>query len=573
MQIKGITSSIKKSLIEEMNERFDVSFGGNLVPLELAKMLLHYAKITGREMSVFITRKGMILELYIGDTDSVKSQFKSIRNKKIRCIHTHPKLNSNLSDNDLAFLKSADVESIIAISDSISGQIKASSAYNEKDDIKIYSDLDLNKINDIGLFSKIDERRTERTILSEKVDEVESVILLGSDHSDLRELKQLAITAGVKVLAIMNYNYQSHKGRSFIGTGKLHEVALAIQNTDADVVIFDDELKGSQIRNIEDELKVKVLDRNMLILDIFAKRAKSKEGKLQVLLAQLKYRSTHLTGKGTELSRLGAGIGTRGPGETKLETDRRHIKNQIRNIENELSKVNKTRNMHREERYKKNLMTVALVGYTNSGKSSLLNALTSSEVYVENKLFATLDTTTRKLELPGGRDVLLSDTVGFINKLPHELIEAFKATLEEVTFADLLLLVLDAKDPNVVNHQKVTYEILEEINAFDKPVISVLNKIDLTGHDIDRRIYSYTKKKTKFSYVSAKTGEGLDVLKKMINEILFDSVRIITEIIPYKEASRAALIHNEFNVISEEYKENGIEIVYEKTKNNELSVI
>ena len=568
MEIKGEVSNIRKSLLLELENALDVQFGSDFIPEALAGLLMDFTDSTGREIIVFVSRTGMIQEAYIGTADSVAAESWKGRSKKIRCIHTHPGLSSRLSSIDRSFIRMMDVEAIIAICRHSLGNIMCSFALGLKDPPDEYTDISMGEANSMDVFLMIDENRYDKSGTIEMITDREKVILAGSDPKGLAELKNLAVTANAAVLDSMIYKETQNRSRFYIGAGKIRELSFLAQDLGADTVIFDDELKASQIRNIQEEINLKILDRTTLILDIFASRAKSREGKLQVLLAQLKYRSTHLTGKGTELSRLGGGIGTRGPGETKLETDRRHIKTQIKNLEEELEKVRKTRKIHREERQKRKLKTVALVGYTNSGKSSLLNAMTDSDAYVENKLFATLDTTTRSLQLPGGRHVLLSDTVGFINKLPHELIEAFKATLEEVKASDMLLMVLDASDSEMIEHQKVTYRILKELDMVDKPIITVLNKTDITGHEIDRRIYSFKEYKTKYVYVSALKKTGLEELKKLIDDMLFMPVEIIKEEISYQDAARASYIHENYNVISESFKEEGIVIEYEKTGHN-----
>jgi GTPase len=564
MEIKGELSNIKKSVVDEMIKCLDTAFGSEFVPMELAKILIHFTSLTGREIIVLVNRSGTVLETYIGEADSVKTAHYQTRNRKLRYIHTHPGYDSSLSEIDISFFRIKDVEAVIAISAGEKGLAEASFVYGRQDMPQELNRIPVQQANDMDIFTDIDDIKNSSGQDIQFLGGREKVILVGTDQVGLDELKNLAVTADAEICGMLHFKEIENKSRYYIGSGKIEELAAMVQKTNAESVIFDDELKGSQIRNIEGRIDVKVLDRTMLILDIFAKRAKSREGKLQVLLAQLKYKSTHLTGKGIELSRLGGGIGTSGPGETKLETDRRHIREQINNIEKELVKVKRTRGMHRGERNKRNLRTVALVGYTNSGKSSLLNTLTDSDVYVEDKLFATLDTTTRMLDLESGRHVLLSDTVGFINKLPHELIEAFKATLEEVEAADLLLIVLDSHDPNILTHQRVTFDILKEIGADKKPIVTLLNKMDLTGNGVDRRIYSFKEYKTRYIYVSALKMTGLDDIKKAVDDILFGEAETVTEMIPYANASRVSFIHDNYRVISETYDENDIKVEYEK---------
>lgn len=567
MKIQGEIEGIKRNVLESFEESLSQRFGNDFIPEVLADILLEFTKLTKKEILVYLTRNGTVLDAFAGTSESVMAGSSPHRNRKIRCIHTHPGTFSHLSQLDISFLRTGSCEAISAIAHNERNEIRGSFIYGDEEPSDVQTNVPIQSINSPEIFSRIDQAYRSTDDKLETISKVETYVLAGSDNSDLKELKSLVLTAGGKTKAVIRYNAHKNKSQYYIGEGKLKEITELIQNNQADGVIFDDELKASQIRNIEKVVNAKILDRTMLILDIFAGRAKSKEGKLQVLLAQLKYRQTHLTGKGVDLSRLGGGIGTRGPGETKLETDKRHIRTQIKNIEIELDKIRKTRNMHRQTRIKRSQKSAVLVGYTNSGKSTLLNALTDSDVYVENKLFATLDTTTRKLKLDKGRHILLSDTVGFINKLPHELIDAFKATLEEVQFADLLIMVLDSKDPNMLNHQKVTYEILKEIGASDIPIITVLNKTDLSGNDIDRRIYLYKEYKTRYAYLSALKKTGLDELIKSIDETLFKPVCMVKESIDYDDGGRISYIHDNFKVISEKYEGEKVTIEYEKTQN------
>jgi GTP-binding protein HflX len=397
----------------------------------------------------------------------------------------------------------------------------------------------------------------------------ERVLLLGvhtgradslNDTTDesMRELAELAKTAGAEIAGEVVQNKPDIESATYMGEGKLSEVKNAILELEADCVIFDDELSPVQIRNLNDILGVKVIDRSMLILDIFAMRAKSGEGKLQVELAQLKYQLPRLRGLGTVMSRTGAGIGTRGPGETKLETDRRHIRRRISALEGELSELEKHRSLLRSRRKKDGVVTAALVGYTNSGKSTLLNTLTDAGVFAEDKLFATLDPTSRGFVLEDNRKILLIDTVGFIRKLPHHLIEAFKSTLEEAVVADLLIHVIDASSPRRADQIRVVGEVLNDIGAVGKPRIAVFNKCDkldspefapksLDGYDKSVRI-------------AAKTGENIAELVGAVAELAPGKKKQIKVLIPYSEAKMVNGLHENQKVISEEYKENGIEI-------------
>jgi GTP-binding protein HflX len=374
----------------------------------------------------------------------------------------------------------------------------------------------------------------------------------------MEELKELALTAGAEVVGIMTQKRNTIDKAHYIGKGKLEELKFFVENQEVDLVIVNDELTGTQIKNIEDFLNVKVIDRTNLILDIFAKRAKSREGMLQVELAQLKYRLPRLVGLGGQLSRLGGGIGTRGPGETKLETDRRHIKNRIKAIEKKLEEIERHRSLQRERRKKNRIPVIAIVGYTNAGKSTLLNALTNAEVYVEDKLFATLDPTARRLVLPSGREVILIDTVGFIRKLPHDLVEAFKSTLEEAKYADLLLHVIDVTSPDMEEKIKVVEKVLSDLDVINTPRINVFNKIDLL--DV------VPKGNEKEIYISAKNKIGLDKLLQAIEKEIFKDVEIVNFLLPYDKTKEYNYLKEKTKVIEESYDEKGIIIKAEVQK-------
>ena len=395
--------------------------------------------------------------------------------------------------------------------------------------------------------------------LTDKISEIpEQAILVSVDTGEfdceisLDELEELSETAGAQVIARMVQKRPAPDPASYLGSGRLEELAEFCTTHTADLIIVDGEISPSQQRNIENATDVRVIDRTTLILDIFAARARSSEGKLQVELAQLKYTLPRLSGKGRELSRLGGGIGTRGPGETKLETDRRHIRGRINRLENELKELEKRRGLLRARRAKDGVETVAIVGYTNAGKSTLMNALTQAEVLVEDKLFATLDPTSRALVLPDGRRVMLIDTVGFIRRLPHNLVEAFKSTLEEAAVADVILNVCDASDPEYPNHIKVTDEILDSLGCKDKPVVYVYNKVDKIGG-----AEPFRTEKNSVS-ISALKGRGFDRLLEAIAKALPPSRIRLKMLIPYSDGSAAAALRKDGVVHFEEYRENGI---------------
>ena len=381
------------------------------------------------------------------------------------------------------------------------------------------------------------------------------VILVGIDTGEydaqqsMEELAELADTAGCEVIATAIQSRPAPESATCIGAGKLEEIAEQVKLLEADMLIFDLELTGMQMRNISDAADCKVIDRTMLILDIFAGRARTREGKIQVSLAQYKYRMTRLTGMGSALSRLGGGIGTRGPGETKLETDRRHIRSRVAQLEKELREMEQHRKFIGSRRKKDGVLTVAIVGYTNAGKSTLFNMLTDAGVLAENKLFATLDVTARALELPDGRTVLLSDTVGLIRRLPHHLVEAFRSTLEETAQADLILHVLDASEPDVQDRMRITQELLNDLGCAEIPQIHVLNKADLV--DVPKQ------SDLENVWISAKHGDVLDSLMKAIVHGLPQTAMRMKLCIPYSEGSFLQLLREEGKLFSEEYTADG----------------
>lgn len=389
----------------------------------------------------------------------------------------------------------------------------------------------------------------------------ERVVLVGVQmgEGDIREsmdeLEELAQTAGAIAVGRIIQNREAIHPGTYIGKGKIDEVKSLVLAADATGIICDDELSPAQMNNLERELDIKVMDRTLLILDIFAKRAVTSEGKIQVELAQLRYRSARLVGLRESLSRLGGGIGTRGPGEKKLETDRRLIRTRISALKEDLVQVEKHRELIRNGRKRGNVKTAAIVGYTNAGKSTLLNALTGAEVLSEDKLFATLDPTTRALTLADGQQILLTDTVGFIRKLPHHLVEAFKSTLEEAKYADYILHVVDVSNPQAEMQMHIVYETLRELEVLGKKVITLLNKQDLAPEVQIRDLQAdYTLK------ISAKTGEGLDSLKLLLEKLLAEEQIYVERLFPYQEAGKLQLIRRHGQLLSEEYTENGIAV-------------
>lgn len=391
-----------------------------------------------------------------------------------------------------------------------------------------------------------------------KDNETERALLISVDtgefkaEASIEELAQLALTAGAEVEGMMVQKRPSVSVSTFVGTGRLEEICSFCENNEIDIIIADGELTPVQVRNLEDKSGVRVIDRTTLILDIFAGRARSAEGKIQVELAQLKYSLPRLSGKGTGLSRLGGGIGTRGPGETKLETDKRHIRRRIQFLNAELDKIEKRRNAMHIRRQKNGVEAVAVVGYTNAGKSTLMNRLTQAGVLAEDKLFATLDPTARRLTLKNGREIMLIDTVGLISRLPHQLVDAFRSTLEEALWADVILNVCDASNPECSAHTAVTQNLLDSLGCAGKPIINVLNKCDLVPNILD---YDLIGKSVR---ISAKTGYGIDELLEQIEKALPQTRRRVRMLIPFDKGSIAGALRENGVVHSQEYTEKGI---------------
>ncbi|NLJ41331.1 MAG: GTPase HflX [Clostridiales bacterium] len=568
--IQGNIEGLSKTVIAELESLFDKKVPGDaFCTPELVEILCRISSMVNREISLYIGRKGNILDVSVGKLDQVSLPHMSLRRSEtrlsgIRCIHTHPGGNGMLSGVDLNALTSMRLDSIAAIGIDKGAYIDGYAAFvkplERGESTDLVGPLSIDEFCSKALMEIIYER--DKLIQHPKeietaVDERERVILVGLDTSGmgadpLEELEELAHTAGAQVLHKITQNKRTPDSATYIGKGKAEELSLLCRADDINLIIFDDELTPTQIRNLENVTGIRIIDRTALILDIFAGRAVSREGKLQVELAQLKYRLPRLTGMGIMLSRLGGGIGTRGPGETQLETDRRHIRRRIREVELELAKVGDRRQALRERREKGHIPTVALVGYTNAGKSSLLNALTGSSVFVEDKLFATLDPVSRGTVLRNGWEALLIDTVGFINKLPHDLVEAFKSTLEEAVYADLLLHVVDASSSDLMEQMTVVEDLLISLGC-EQTIITVYNKMDL----LEEHEHTLPVKKPVV-YVSAVNKTGLDGLIEAISDNLPYKRNRVELLIPYTEGKIVSQIYDEAQVINEEYREDGI---------------
>jgi GTP-binding protein HflX len=541
------------------------------VPVEIAEKLAVFTTQINREIAVYINRRGKIHSISIGDNATVslpeiEERTHSSRLSGIRCIHTHPNSNGMLSDLDLRSLLTLGLDSMIALGIKDSAVMDVYVALPTRNDSGILDSTESFgpfKIDDISLndffdsIREIDKSYTNLLYKNSESSDERAILISGDSDTSLDELEELAKTANVEVLKKVMQKNATKNSALFIGKGMAENRRLLCQSMAANVVIFDDELSGMQVRNLEEIVGVKIIDRTVLILDIFANRAGSKEGKLQVELAQLKYSLPRLMGVGASMSRLGGGIGTRGPGEKKLEVDRRNIKRRILFLETELKGVSKRRNFLREGRRKKSLPVVSLVGYTNAGKSTLLNKLSGSDVFVEDKLFATLDPTARGFKLPDGREILIIDTVGFIRKLPHELINAFKSTLEEAVYADLLLHIVDASSNEADEQIKIVNELLDSMGVLNKPIITVFNKMDLVNNKSRPTLDFYGGKPVE---ISAVTGFGIDELVSEIEELLPEDEIELNLFIPFDSAKILNYIHENSKILSKKYTEDGVEI-------------
>ena len=569
--IYGNIDGVKKSAIEELDRLYKVKCPkAEVCSIEIIEVISRVSSFIEREVSVAIDRRGNIKSIAIGDSTSVEIETLDIREKKlagVRIIHTHPNGMSNLSALDISALIKLKLDAIVAIGiyegkilDCSLGMLTVNDDkldYEEKGNIPL---KEITKIHILNKINYIDSLVKEKDIIE---DDEEKAILVGSDtRESLEELKELTKACDIPVLESVYQSRNKIDAAFYIGRGKVLEIAQLRQKLRANVVIFDDELSGSQVRNLEAAIGAKVIDRTTLILEIFARRAKSREAKIQVELAQLKYRMSRLQGLGTIMSRTGGGIGTKGPGEKKLETDRRHIKEQIYDLNDELKKIKKIRETQREKRNKESIPKVSLVGYTNAGKSTLRNALCDvaaqkevvgkEKVFEADMLFATLDVTLRKATLPNKRDFLVVDTVGFVSKLPHDLVEAFKATLEEVQYADLILHVIDATNSNYELQKSTTEKVLKELGADTKPTILVYNKIDRLELDI------YPKNHDDIVYISAKQGINMDKLIEIIQDNIMKNTYAVTLMLPYERGDIFSRLKNKYNIENFEYVESGI---------------
>ena len=577
--IKGNVDGIKDFILKELDSIYDITVTKNrVIEPEIIALIASISSRINREINVAIDRRGNIVEISIGDSSSVQLPLLNVQEKRlsgIRVIHTHPNGNPNLSSIDISALTKLKLDCIAAIGvveEKITGVVmgfcnvdgdELSHEATEIMNIPEFIDYDfLYRIEEIESILK------KRNIVE---NDDEYAILVGIDNDEsLDELAELARACNVKVVGKFFQKKSKIDPCYFIGTGKVIELARFKQIKKANLIIFDEELSGLQVKNLEEVTGCKVIDRTVLILEIFATRARTREAKIQVELAQLKYRSSRLLGFGTTMSRTGGGVGTKGPGEKKLEIDKRRIRETIHDLKQELEKIRKTRITQREKRDESGIPKISLVGYTNVGKSTLRNLLVSmytadntskkEDVFAENMLFATLDITTRAITLPDKRVASLTDTVGFVRKLPHDLVEAFKSTLEEVSFSDLIIHVVDISSDTVVEQIKAVENVLSELNALDKPTFLALNKCEMATPEQIANI------KEKFSNyqmieISAKQNYNIDKFLDMTVSLLPQTTRKCTYLIPYTDISMGAYLHRNAIIQSEDYEGEGVRIV------------
>lgn len=598
MLINGNSEGVKKVFLEELESIYKIKVPKTeICSMDIIEKMCMVSSAIEREVSVSIDRKGNVKSVAVGDSTSVELPLLDIREGRlagVRIIHTHPNGFCNLSALDLSALLKLKLDCIVAVGvyenkiiDYSLGNLRV------KDNTLLFeekSHLSFEELVSVNILEEV--RYLENLIKDNDIEEdtEEKAIVVGADtRESLEELKELAKACNIPVLDSVYQGRNKIDAAFYIGRGKVLEIASLRQTERANLIIFDDELSGSQVRNLENALGAKVIDRTTLILEIFARRARSKEAKIQVELAQLKYRKGRLQGLGTVLSRTGGGIGTKGPGEKKLETDRRHIEEAIYDLKDELKKIKKTREIQREKRNKENIPKISLVGYTNAGKSTLRNALCEVAARKENNqkenvfeadmLFATLDTTTRAITLKNKGIATLTDTVGFVRKLPHDLVEAFKSTLEEVIFSDLLCHVVDASSEDAIEQIRAVEGVLEELGAKDKDTILVLNKVDKGTEE------QLNKIKEEVSYediieISAKEGLNLDKLLELIEEKLPYKYKKAEYMIPYSKGDVVSFLHRNGRILEEEYKDEGTylvaevdEEVYNKSKEYVINIL
>lgn len=570
-KIHGNTAGVRDSLLQQMESLYTMHQPtGMFLTRELLETMAYFTGCMNREVSVYISRSGRIADVSIGDAKTVSMpDMRLVRNIDrlcgVRCIHTHPNGSGYLSEVDLGTLNSMRLDAMCAVGVREGKPTSVYAAYvGEMDEAGqrqplIYGPMAYHRLPQKALLDAIFEAddRLKGSAYDVTASRPERAILVGIESSDgydtLEELSELGKTAGVEVIGKVSQKKRGIDNATYIGSGKAEELRLMASAMEADLFIFDDELTAIQTRNLENILQTLVIDRTTLILDIFAARANTREGRIQVELAQQKYRLPRLLGGETTFTRQGAGVGMRGPGEKKLEIDRRRIRRRIYELEQELSEVEKQRTLRRTARDKQGVPLVALVGYTNAGKSTLLNALSQADVLAEDKLFATLDPVVRQVTLPKGTQILLSDTVGFINKLPTELIEAFRSTLEEVREADLILHVIDSSCPHYDVQMRVVEQVLSSLSAGNTPRLEVYNKIDKEDANPAHR--------GQYIHISAREGKYLPELLNKVEEMLCANRREVEIVIPYDRYEAMQVLRSTGHILSESHEADGTHVL------------
>lgn len=561
-EIHGNTEGIRKTVLDELSALYDVQLDpGVFMPQDLLQSLCGYSASMNRELAVYITRYGEIADVFIGRADSIDLPDLRLRRSErrlsmIRCVHTHPNAGGELSDVDISALLSMRFDAMCAVGVSSDGrptsvQCAFLDAENEGR-ARLTDVLNARRMPQEAWLAEIEQTDAAYRAAAPKLkQDRERAVLVGIEsEASLDELEELAKTAGAETVLRVLQKRPKPDTAWCVGRGKAEELSLRCQAVQADLVIFDEELSGVMQKNLEEVLRVKVIDRTALILDIFAARANTREGKLQVEMAQLKYRSQRLLGQGLVLSRLAGGIGTRGPGESKLEVNRRRIRERLTDLGRELEQIERQRGLRRQSREKSGVPIVALVGYTNAGKSTLFNRLTGAGVYVQDQLFATLDSVSRPIALPHGGKALLVDTVGFIRKLPHELVKAFRATLEEARLADVLVLVLDGADPQMESRRRTVEEVLDSLGATEAPRIDLINKCDLFASGEDRLPGAVR--------ISAATGDNVDALLSRIEDELDAGTQEAELLVPFSNYGLASRLHGMGTVLEQRHVEDGV---------------
>ena len=560
-RVHGNIEGIRRSVLEQLRNLYQYEAEDDaFLPRDLAQFLARVSGWLNREIAVYLTRDGEIVEVCVGsDSDVSLRDWRARRNplrlSGVRCIHTHPNGDGCLSDVDLSALKDFRYDAMCAVG-ALNGEptgVQAAFLTGE-DSVVTEGPVPWYRVPDRAWLEQVEEsdRLVGREAARKETPGPERAVLVGIESEEsLQELARLAETAGAAVVGSFLQKRAKPDGATLIGSGRAQQLMLDCQALEADTVIFDEELTGIMVRNLEDMLRLKVVDRTTLILDIFAQRATSSEGKLQVEMAQLQYQAARLIGQGVVLSRLAGGIGTRGPGESKLEMDRRRIRGRITELRRRLDAMEKQRDLRRRTREKNEVPVVALVGYTNAGKSSILNRLSGADVYVEDQLFATLDAVSRRLETAEKTPYLLVDTVGFIRKLPHTLVSAFRSTLEEAALADVLVIVSDGSSPDMMKQHATVEEVLEELGAVDQPRIEAVNKCD------EARFIPLLPGAVA---VSAKTGEGMAELEKRIADELQRTHAETTFFVPFTNYAALAPLRAMGRVVSENHTDTGTEL-------------